>query len=385
MELPEETKKSDHHHRCTDQTTSIPEQQGREAHLSPILVVVAVSVVATLVMAAILYNWALQFMTTDKDTPKYELECSVNEEGFFIVEVVEGELDCYMPAIDYYLETAEGEALAEGRLWDIWGLDIFFYPWSNFSHVDNDSDADLGKGDYIVLKPAWMGGLAENGQNFRLVFDYTEETMAEVILSNDTSSRLSPPGTQWEFNKLEQDKIILDATQPAASHVLNYNYYWEPLEFRLQFSHNGSTERQINITFMTENETLFQEERLLKSEEDLRFGHNSSNSHSSNSPYPDDFQRHRNYQLRIRDAGSNETLLVANYSLTLTYFYFSDSSFLTTPFLIFLATGTVLLGAGRCRRKREKGSSEIHLFETGNPCSRPCNEQTAEYQYPGTQ
>ncbi len=309
---------------------------------------VSLMVIVTLVLSAFLYNWAMVNIT-DKKAPKYELTCSVNEDGFFIVEVVGGEKECDVTVIDYYLlDDGDKTVPAQGELQKIWGQDILFQPWTNFSFADKNSDGNLGLGDYIVLKPAWKGGRAENGQRLRLAFSITGATMCDILLSNRTGSQQSLPESRWSFSELDQDRIIIDTNQSAATRLLNFDYFWEPLEFRIEFNRNGSTDQVINITFLVENQTLFQEERLMETEEVIQLRHNYNTS------YPNDSEvRYMNYQLIIREAETNQTILVANYSLKLMSVIRITPSFQSTPFLL-LTTGACFLGAGRCRRRKRK-------------------------------
>ena len=319
--------------------------------VSPVVAVILM-VAITVVLAAVLYNWALQFMPTDKDTPKCSLRCSYHEDGFFIVEIAECDSSIYVNSIHFYLEDNSGGNLEMGNVHEIYELDMFFSP-HNLSFVDKEMDGGVDSGDYFILRSSGNGGLAQRNQKFRLVFIDTDETMGWCRLTKTKEAKnTSLPRTQWNITVLDEQSISLDESQSAASHFSTYAQRRDrgsELLFSLVFEHTGDAPRDLTIALREENTTLTEQHHEAAPGESVIFLFNHTGDVDGEEQLIP-----KTYYLIVLDSKANETLLSGELGLVFwKYRHFATPSFSTTTTIQLITILTVLFATvARVTKKR---------------------------------
>ena len=149
-----------------------------EEAVSPVIAVILM-VAITVVLAAVLYNWAMQFMNTDKQTPRAGATTSPHTEGFRL-DIIDVETEVAITSVEYYLKDAGGVAVPgeQGSVEDIYGLKIGD-PDVTVAFEDNDRDGQLSSGDAFFVKDLDHGGPAAKGFSLRIAFEVTGDTIVE--------------------------------------------------------------------------------------------------------------------------------------------------------------------------------------------------------------
>jgi len=139
---------------------------------------------AVLTFAIMIYNLALQTQDNELRSPKLSLQCSYQEDGFFIVNIIDADVDAGVTSSYYYLEDGNGTQILEicGSVDDIYELNMAYAAY-NISFADNDSNGGIGPGDHVIIRSVEGGGAADEGYTFRLRFGPTGDTMGKVRLS----------------------------------------------------------------------------------------------------------------------------------------------------------------------------------------------------------
>ncbi len=147
--------------------------------VSPVIAVILM-VAITVVLAAVLYNWAMQFMTTDKQTPRAGATTAAHTEGFQ-VSIIDIDKEIAITAVEYYLFDSSGQAVPgiQGSVEDIYGLQIGD-TGVDISYDDSDRDGQLSSGDSFFVKTQENGGKATDGGSLRIAFDVTGDTIVKV-------------------------------------------------------------------------------------------------------------------------------------------------------------------------------------------------------------
>ena len=149
-----------------------------EEAVSPVIAVILM-VAITVVLAAVLYNWAMQFMQTDKQTPRAGAVTEPHAVGFKM-KIVDIDKEIAVTAVEYYLKDAGGVAVPgeQGSVEDIYGLKIED-EGVTIAFDDADRDGKLSSGDTFFVKDLDHGGVAASGYSLRIAFDVTGDTIVE--------------------------------------------------------------------------------------------------------------------------------------------------------------------------------------------------------------
>ena len=311
------------------------------------VIAVVVFVVATIVISAALYNWAMQFVNTDKAIPEFDLTAHHTEDGYFAIELTERTYSVPPWWVEFTLRYASGEVVEEGDAREVYGLDMEFSP-CNVSFVDRDQDGYVGTADYFLLRPLSKGGAAEEGQEFILVFPVTGERSGKIRLPSERSDAVFPaPTTSWKVLEQDWDAIHLDREQAATSRSVSL--MGQELGLRIIFQYTGDA-RCLTLQFTgNSGETLACEEGLVEEGETITFLCNYTECGGD--------WEHQNmeFSLKVWDAESRHIFLHANLSLTFTYATHGDPSFSSGPLTLLLALAVVAGGgAARSGRKKQK-------------------------------
>ena len=140
---------------------------------------------AILTLAVVIYNWTLQTEDYDIRSPKLTLQCSYNEDGFFIVNITDADRKPGVTSSIYYLEDGNGIQVPEESGYyvsQIYGLNMSYAPY-NISFDDNDSNGRMSTGDSFIIRSMEKRGSADEGYIFKLVYGITGDTMGTVRLS----------------------------------------------------------------------------------------------------------------------------------------------------------------------------------------------------------
>ena len=149
-----------------------------EEAVSPVIAVILM-VAITVVLAAVLYNWAMQFMNTDKQTPRAGATTQPGTQGFQL-NIIDIDTEVAITSVEYYLKDAGGVAVPgeQGSVEDIYGLKIED-PGVTVAFDDADRDGQLSSGDTFFIKDLDHGGPAAKGYKLRIAFEVTGDTIVE--------------------------------------------------------------------------------------------------------------------------------------------------------------------------------------------------------------
>jgi len=149
-----------------------------EEAVSPVIAVILM-VAITVVLAAVLYNWAMQFMNTDKQTPRAGATTGAHTEGYQL-NIIDIDTEVAITSVEYYLKDSGGVAVPgeQGSVEDIYGLKIGDDGVS-IAFDDADRDGQLSSGDTFFVKSLDNGGPAAGGFSLRIAFGVTGDTIVE--------------------------------------------------------------------------------------------------------------------------------------------------------------------------------------------------------------
>lgn len=149
-----------------------------EEAVSPVIAVILM-VAITVVLAAVLYTWALSFIRSDKQTPTIGAIYQPFGNNDFAVHVEKVDPQAVsVISVNYILLDDSGRAVpgVQGSVKDIYGLN-FDDDYTNVSFQDNDRDGKISAGDVFLVKNAINGGQASSGFSLLLKFDVTGDKM----------------------------------------------------------------------------------------------------------------------------------------------------------------------------------------------------------------
>ena len=153
-------------------------QRNNEEAVSPVIAVILM-VAITVVLAAVLYTWALSFIRSDKQTPTVGAIYQPVGSNDFMVTIEKVDPDAVsVISVDYFLLDASSSAVpgVQGSVKEIYGLN-FEDPYTNVSFQDNDRDGKISSGDIFLIKNANNGGQAQTGYSLLLKFSVTGDKM----------------------------------------------------------------------------------------------------------------------------------------------------------------------------------------------------------------
>lgn len=149
-----------------------------EEAVSPVIAVILM-VAITVVLAAVLYTWALSFIRSDKSTPTVGAIYAPFGQNDFAINVQKVDPDAIsVISVNYILLDDRSVAVpgVQGSVKDIYGLN-FDDPETLISFQDNDRDGKIGAGDVFLIKNAVNGGQASAGYTLLLKFDITGDNL----------------------------------------------------------------------------------------------------------------------------------------------------------------------------------------------------------------
>lgn len=152
-------------------------KQNEEA-VSPVIAVILM-VAITVVLAAVLYTWALSFIRNEKQTPTVGATYSPTGNQDFAVNIEKVDPDpVSVVSVNYYLLDDRSQAVpgVQGSVKDIYGLN-FDDKYTNVSFRDIDRDGKISGGDVFLVKNKINGGQAEGGYSLLLKFSITKDKM----------------------------------------------------------------------------------------------------------------------------------------------------------------------------------------------------------------
>lgn len=143
------------------------------------IVAVLLMVAITVVLAAVLYTWALSFIMSDKQTPTIGAVYQPCGTKDFVVHIEKVDPDAVRPnSVTYILLDDQGKAVP-----GVQGCVSFIYcrnpdfEQTNISFQDNDRDGRISAGDVFIIISKENGGQAEPGYSLLLKYDVTGDKM----------------------------------------------------------------------------------------------------------------------------------------------------------------------------------------------------------------
>lgn len=149
-----------------------------EEAVSPVIAVILM-VAITVVLAAVLYTWALSFIRSDKQTPTVGAIYRPFGNNDFAIHVEKVDPDAVsVISVNYILLDASSSAVpgVQGSVKEIYGLN-FDDQYTNVSFQDNDRDGKISAGDVFLIKNSNNGGQAQAGYSLLLKFEVTGDKM----------------------------------------------------------------------------------------------------------------------------------------------------------------------------------------------------------------
>lgn len=149
-----------------------------EEAVSPVIAVILM-VAITVVLAAVLYTWALSFIRSDKQTPTVGAVYQPFEQNDFAIHIEKVDPDAVsVISVNYILldDRATTVSGVQGSVKDIYGLN-FDDQYTNISFHDNDRDGKISAGDVFLIKNKANGGQASAGYSLLLKFEVTGDKM----------------------------------------------------------------------------------------------------------------------------------------------------------------------------------------------------------------
>ena len=149
-----------------------------EEAVSPVIAVILM-VAITVVLAAVLYTWALSFIRSDKQTPTVGAIYTPFGNNDFGINIEKVDPDAVsVISVNYILLDDASSAVpgVQGSVKDIYGLN-FDDQYTNVSFQDNDRDGKISAGDVFQVKNAINGGQASDGYSLLLKFSVTGDKM----------------------------------------------------------------------------------------------------------------------------------------------------------------------------------------------------------------
>ena len=169
---------------------------------SPVLIIVAVILVIIIIMAAILYSWIgwapiTKFYVQDVRMVAYEMD-----DGVWDVTIIRmvGTSANHVPmnATHWYLFDVQGITVAEGPVYEIYGID---YPngtdfkqgeGKSVIYIDNDYNTKISTGDDFSFYPGEGDSLANvtslDDYSFRIKFAPTDDNAAYDVIFTDEAT-----------------------------------------------------------------------------------------------------------------------------------------------------------------------------------------------------
>jgi flagellin-like protein len=149
-----------------------------EEAVSPVIAVILM-VAITVVLAAVLYTWALSFIRSDKQTPTVGAVYQPFGNNDFAITIEKVDPDAVsVISVNYILLDDASRAVpgVQGSVKDVYGLN-FDDQYTNVSFQDNDRDGKISAGDVFLIKNVINGGQASAGYSLLLKFDVTGDKM----------------------------------------------------------------------------------------------------------------------------------------------------------------------------------------------------------------
>jgi len=147
-----------------------------EQAVSPVIAVILM-VAITVVLAAVLYVWAMSFLeTTEKNAPTGSLMASEDGSGVWTVNIVKISPAPSINSVHWYLLDVQGNTAVDGVVSDIYGFKSG--EGKGIIFVDNDYNGELSPGDKFEVYPGEADSQMENVNDvsdyaFRLQFTPT--------------------------------------------------------------------------------------------------------------------------------------------------------------------------------------------------------------------
>jgi flagellin-like protein len=147
-----------------------------EQAVSPVIAVILM-VAITVVLAAVLYVWAMSFLDpTTKSAPTGSLMASEDGSGVWTVQIVKISPQPSINSVKWYLLDVQGNTAVDGVVSEIYGFKSG--EGKGVVFVDNDFNGDLSPGDKFEIYPGEADSQLENvadvnDYSFRLQYEPT--------------------------------------------------------------------------------------------------------------------------------------------------------------------------------------------------------------------
>ena len=303
------------------------------------MVAVILMVAITVVLATVLYYWALQFMD-DKEQPECTLSSYQSDDGDYIIEIGKASREWDAGEAVVVLESRDGKVLEEHELLSLYLRDISF-PEVNISFVDKNRDAEVGNGDYFLVKASGNGGPGRENQDFLIIFSSTDDTIGKTSLpARPETKSIEIPALRWNFTTHREEEISLDQNQSASDHTATFIN--NKFSFFLEFDYTGDDERRlvINLTCGDSLSTVYEE---VEQDQDV--------SRSFDTQLGREWKGQQEYTISVTDNATWELLLEGKSTIEILEEPEETPSFEPAPALLML--GACICGVAGLERGRE--------------------------------
>ncbi len=206
-------------------------------------------------------------------TPRAGATTSAHTLGFQ-ANIIDTDKEIYIGNCEYRLYDASGKLTHEGRLMDIYQLDLDATS-ANFSYLDVDQDGYLSSGDTVVVRSLQNGGLATIGGFLQItvIVKVKDGSIVKVSFSPFTGGRGSgsPVSTQLPWLQLnhDQENITLEREQSAVDRTIPIS--GQEFHFLFSFNYTGQEERDAVLRLTKGGEVLHQRNYHLQENESFDF------------------------------------------------------------------------------------------------------------------
>ncbi len=256
-------------------------------------------VAITVVLAAVLYTWALQFI--EKEAPECSFSVYLNEEGDSVIELKESSRKWSPNEAYLVLKDRNGQVVEEHEVQDVYMRDLD-YPDTNITLDDSHWDSILERYDRFIIRSEDNGGPGRENMVFSLYFSENEELMGKVTLPGRPGTRqLNVPFTVTQFFEHDKENLSVNHNQSLASHVETFRGNEIRLGFDFQYTGQGA--RELILELNQSGENLRTDRVTLQPGESYRYQLDYIHQ------VPGDGDKDFWYTMVVRDAGTEDTLI----------------------------------------------------------------------------
>jgi hypothetical protein len=195
------------------------ERRGKPDPVRTVRRVIVWSVVA-IVLAVVLYQWALSFVRHGKIEPEVELECHRTQHGDYVIEVVEHDPSGWQ--VDFFffeIRDTGGDRIDghHGYLKGIYSLDRNGGTHWNVTFYDTTLNGMLDEGDYLIVRSEENGGFVGEGYELLMRYSVTWDIIGRVKIGSLIAKEISYPVSEATvIYQLDED-----LTAVPSSHTLS--------------------------------------------------------------------------------------------------------------------------------------------------------------------